>query len=647
MAEGTASGVTPWTAAESAHWRLQAEIQLTRWVERWMRRAQAWNQTVLNQIGDAVLTATEGGMIVGLNATAERLLNVREGLGVGRQLGAVLPPELLPTHFIIGARRVVDLSTLIVEVVWSEVRSSEDRLLVMTMRDITELRRYERELIAAKERAEAALIAKSTFLANMSHEIRTPLNGVLGMSALLQASPLSSEQRDCAETLHRSGEGLLAIINDILDLSKIEAGKMQLAPVPTDLRNEIEDVLALLAPATSGKRLELLLDCPNDVPRTLQLDPVRLRQIISNLVGNAIKFTERGHVVVRVRAVKTGPEYAVRIAVEDTGIGIPKDKQQALFQDFVQADASTSRKYGGTGLGLSISRKLARLMGGDLTVNSVEGRGSTFELRIDAGGEGYAGVEGARFAETKTCVVVDSNPESRRLLRLEVERYGFFVREAEDLDGAPQADVLVLVDPADRPSAEALRARLPEARILRLRHSAEPSDPIWDAEIVRPALRRRVELGLRSALGLKEESAASFTPQAMAITETVRPGLRILMAEDNPVNQKVATRMLERLGCFVEIAPNGRDVAQKAAQGGWDVVLMDCQMPEVDGFEAAALIRGMDGDKASVPIVALTAQALEGDRERCLAAGMDDYLPKPLRPADLEATIAKWSRRQA
>lgn len=426
--------------------------------------------------------------------------------------------------------------------------------------DTTDRKRTEEELRAAKEAAEAASKAKSEFLANMSHEIRTPMNGVLGTTELLLNSPLTDKQRHLASTVHRSGRTLLAIINDILDFSKIEAGKLDLECVGFDLSQLLDESLELFMEAARRKHLRLTQQVDERVPRYLKGDPVRLRQILMNLLSNAMKFTEAGGVSLTAEYVSATPTHAqLRISVTDTGIGIPPAAKLRIFDAFAQADGSTTRRYGGTGLGLSIAKQLVGLMGGAITVESEPGRGSTFSFT-------------ARF-------------------------------ELQPLGAA--------IDAGQTPYSPFPKPHLP------LEMANEPSQP--------------------SPLAAGSEAQQPEHPLA-----------RILVAEDSPVNREVAVGMLEILGYQVEMAENGRQALELAVRSHFDLVLMDCQMPEMDGLTATAEIRRREASSGERrrTIVALTANAMQGDREQCLAAGMDDYLTKPYTQMQLQTVVQKWLNQQ-
>ena len=545
-------------------------------------------------------------------------------------------------------------------------------------RRMEELLQRQHELTDACRAAEANSLAKSEFLAAMSHEIRTPMNGVIAMTGLMLETSLTHDQRGYLDTIYNSSESLLKIINDILDFSKIEAGKMELEKQPFDLRLCVEESLDLLAPRVLEKKMDLGYEADDSLPTLVEGDAQRLRQVLVNLLGNAVKFTERGEVFVKVQAlagvhgeVENPAVLRLHFAVRDSGIGIPSDRLARLFRPFSQADVSTARKYGGTGLGLAISRKLVELMGGRMWAESVPGEGSTFNFTInvahvaDSKPPAYAARQN-RLADLKI-LILDENATIRNALFEQCRRWGMLPQAVEN--SAQVMDLLrkntefdlALVDLVmpgmDGSAVAAEMQKFPAAAMMPIvmltplgrKSSPEVSHVVLAHSVHKPIKPAQLCQALERALLSPRIAPRAAEPVKVDNTLATQLPLRILLVDDNAINQKVAVRILQQIGYKPDVAGNGREALEALDRKPYDFIFMDVMMPEMDGLEATRLLRRrqMIGGHANyeqrIVIVAMTAHAMQGDREKCIAAGMDDYLAKPVRPKDVRDMVERWA----
>ena len=652
-------------------------------VERELATRQRHTQAILDASADAYVAMNANGRIIAWSGQATETFGWPPEVAIGRTVSELIIPEDLRAGHDAGVERYLAtghgpvLGTRVeveavhrngrrfpIELAVWEAEGDQGPIFVAFIHDITDRRREEAELAAARDQAMEASRLKSEFVANMSHEIRTPMNGVIGMTALLARTELTAEQQEYLDTIRVSADALLNVINDVLDFSKIEAGKLELRERTFDLRGVVDEVGALLAGTAQAKDVELVSAVEASVPAVVRGDAGRLRQVLLNVAGNAVKFTEVGEVFVGVSMdpAETG---LIRFEVRDTGPGIPLADQATLFDSFSQADASSTRRHGGTGLGLAISRRLVELMGGELNLCSEPGAGSTFRFTIRcrvaaaAPGPAYAGLDRMRGLPV---LIVDDNATSRGVLERTIAGWGLRPVTAANADLAmaaleaahsardPFSVALIDHRMPGRDGVELARAMMADPRLATC-HRVLLTSTGYRGNLRQGAAERYLTKPVREA-ALHECLASLMVGGDSMGGPVVKPegrppeissgSGRILLADDNPVGQLVGRQLVERMGYQVDVVANGAEAVDAVRYGAYDAVLMDCQMPVMDGYEAAAAIRKVENGGGRIPIIALTASAMEGDADRCLAAGMDGHLPKPVRPEELRQTLAVW-----
>jgi PAS domain S-box-containing protein len=649
--------------------------------QREIERQKTYFESLVQNSPVAVVIMNLNHEIMSLNPAFERLFGYKNEEVEGFNLDEILVPDVNFEEAVnytnqalsggmvhgFGQRRRKDGSLVDVEIFGVPVIVGEDLVGVLGLyHDIS-------DLVRARREAESADQAKSEFLANMSHEIRTPLNGVIGMVELALDTPLTPEQEDYLQTARDSADSLLGLLNDILDFSKIAAGQLDLDCIDFDLRTTVEGVAQTLAPRAELNNLEMACMIYHEVPLRLQGDPGRLRQILTNLVGNAIKFAQDGEVVIQVRVEEELEEdVRLRFSVRDTGIGIPDERLATIFERFVQVDSSTTRKYGGTGLGLAISKQLVEIMGGQIAVESELGEGSTFWFTCSFTKQPEA-------SESKLVVpvdlqdvrilVVDDNATNCMILNKTLENFGCWAwtvnsgRQALDTlqaaaqSGSPYRLVILDMQMPEMDGEQTLRAikadpLLEDTVVVILTSIGRRGDAALLEAIgcagylLKPIKQRQLYEALVSVLGQRHAAAGEQKPLFVTrhfLSEQYRNSMRILLAEDNPINQKLVVALLQKAGYSLDVVENGQQAVDAVRKNSYDLIFMDVQMPVMDGLEASSLIREREKEGQHISIVAMTAHALKGDREMCLAAGMDEYLAKPLDPDEVFAVIERLS----
>ncbi|MGL1935484.1 MAG: response regulator [Fibrobacterales bacterium] len=664
-------------------------------------------RTTLDSLGESVITTNVEGQIERMNPAAEELVGLKIEDSRGLFFDEVLTLENQttrkriedPVGIVLGAGGITKLSNQTVILTphgdikfmsdsGAPIRNDQGDVtgVVFVFMDLTEekrIRDLNKVLVEQTEAAEAASRAKSDFLATMSHEIRTPMNGVLGMNELLLDTSLNNEQRGFAESVHSSAESLLSIINDILDFSKIEAGKLDLEEIDFDLHSMLGSFANTMAFRTDEKGIEFICSIDSEVPVYVKGDPGRLRQVVTNLTGNAIKFTEKGEVIVCVQFEEDiGSAIRLKVGVRDTGIGIPKEKQEMLFEKFTQADSSTTREFGGTGLGLAISKQLVALMNGEIGVESPVEHGSEvcrhhgttgslfwFTIELNKSDKQYSPAH-RKDIEGEKILFIDDNHTNRKVVEKQLNSWNVacdlaeggpsgieLLKEAKQKGSPYTVAILDMQMPGmdGEQVGQAIKNDPEIADIILIMMSSmgkrgdvsRLSEMGFTAYLTKPVLARELHECLEEALGLEVDAEQKKKKEIItqySISKNIRSSVRLLLVEDNKINQKVATGVLKKAGIVPDIAGNGEEALQRLKEKEYDLIFMDVQMPVMDGYKTTRVIRqkGVDILNPELPIIAMTANAMEGDKEKCLDAGMDDYIPKPINSVSVIKTLEKW-----
>ncbi len=609
-------------------------------------------ESILNNVLDGIVMFGKDGVIQSYNSAAEEIFKIEASKALGMSFADLFEANSNDAVYQLGQREITGLRQggvpFPADLTVSRSDIDDNVRNIAIIRDITGRKIAEQEMVEAKEAAEAANQAKSEFLANMSHEIRTPLNAIIGLAGLMIDTPLDPEQQDFIETIRNSGDSLLTILNDILDFSKIEAGQLELEDEPYSIRTVMEDAIDLLGAKAAAKGLALLSISNPDVPNKIFGDITRIRQVLVNIVGNAVKFTHEGYIKISAKNLSKGDDSFIQVSIQDTGIGIPADRLNRLFQSFSQVDASTTRKYGGTGLGLAISKQLVELMGGEIWVESIEGEGTTFHFTILA--DRKTGPHKIRIGTTKELKVAVLDPflEEQNIICQYLDFWGVQAFPLPVLDPSTVADFDAIIIDHDLLESDAVRLIQEKSisnivRLVPYGFRRPDRTKITGETLIRRPIKPSLLYSKLNAMLLNLSDAAPVLKQtgllSFKLPQDIERNLRILLVDDNLINQKVGLNMLKRLGHKANTAGNGIEALEALRHSTYDLVLMDVQMPEMDGVTATKKIRE-DWPKDKQPwIVAMTANALVGDKEAYLEAGMDGYISKPVRIDELKQAL--------